>query len=151
MMLAVDIVVLLWIWDFLGAVYIGSDIHLALQSHAVERQFNNWVFHVLIDEQVRCMFENVDFFCAPVHPCVSGRLKGSLDLLKLRCVNKDINTRCLDVLKARSVVVYELVCASRPIRIPSIIFANVRNVLSDERRREVRQLLGGVNEKKYFF
>ena len=57
MTLAVDSVVLLSIWDFLGTVYITSDIQLASQSHAVERQFNK--FHVLIDEQARHLFETV--------------------------------------------------------------------------------------------
>ena len=104
MTLAVDPVVLLWIWDFLGAVYITSDIHLALQSHAVERQFNNWVFHVLIDEQARRFFETVDFFSAPAHVFLSGRLQGALDLLVLRCVNKDLKIRCLGLLQMKDVM-----------------------------------------------
>ena len=84
MMMAVDSVVLLWVWDFLGAVYIRSDLHLALKSNAVEREFNNWVFHVLIDEQVRHMFENMNLFCAQIHADVSSRLQRALDLLALR-------------------------------------------------------------------
>ena len=99
-----DIVVLLWIWEFLGAVYIGSDIHLALQSHAVERQFNNWVFHVLINEQARRVFETVDCVSIEAHPELSDRLQGALDLLVLRCVNKDLQERCLDLLKVKEVV-----------------------------------------------
>ena len=75
MMMAVDSVVLLWVWDFLGAVYIRSDLHLALKSNAVEREFNNWVFHVLIDEQVRPISKTVKLLSGPAHPYLSGRLQ----------------------------------------------------------------------------
>ena len=148
MMMAVDSVVLLWVWDFLGAVYIRSDLHLALKSNAVEREFNNWVFHVLTDEQVRHMFENMNLFCAQIHADVTSRLQRALDLLALRCVNKDSKENCKKLLKAKKVRLHELVCASREVRIPHIIFANVRNVLSDVRRREVRELLVVVSQRE---
>ena len=133
MLLAFEFIVLLSIWDFLGAVHITSDIHLALQSHAVERQFSNWVFHVLIDERGRRLLETVDFFSAPAHVFLSGRLQGALDLLVLRCVNRDLRFKCLACLEARGVVLHEFVCASRPVQFPSNFFDDIRNTLCDVR------------------
>ena len=133
MSLTVDPILLLWIWDFLGAVYITCDIHLALQSHAVERQFNNWVFHVLIDERVRRLFETLVFSSAPAHVFLSDRLQGALDFLVLRCVNRDLQSKCLDCLKARGVDLSEFVWASRPIQLPSNGFADFRSALRDVR------------------
>ena len=146
-------VVLQRVWDFLGAEYIRSDIHLALQSHAAERQFNNWMFHVLINEQTRHVFETVDFFPALAHPELSGRLQGALDLLVLRCVNKDLQIRCLGLLQMKDVILNEFFCASRPVQCPWKIISEIRNLLSDVRQREERQefrndVLGGISEDK---
>ena len=120
MMLAARPDVLHRVWDFLGAEYIRTDIDLALQSHALKEQFNNWVFDIRADERGRKIFETVHLYCTLAHPELSGRLQGALELLKLQCVNKDLRTKCLDVLKATRVDLYEFVNASRPIQIPAI-------------------------------
>ena len=132
-LIALSTDVLLWIWDFLGAVFITSDIHLALQSHAVERQFNNWAFHVLLDDQARHFFETLDFFSAPAHVFLTDRLQGALDLLVLRCVNRYLQNKCFTCLEVRRVVLYEFVCASRPVQFPCNVFADIRNVLRNVR------------------
>ena len=148
---AVDHVVLLWIWDFLGAVFIRSDMYIALQSHAVERQFNNWAFHVLINEQARRVFETIESFSIEAHPEISQRLQNAFDLLVLRCVNKDLRERCSDLLEAKEVVLHEFVCVSRPVLWPWKIISEIRHKLNDVRRREERQgslddLLDGRNK-----
>ena len=111
MMPALKPVVLHRVWDFLGAEYIRSDIHLALQSHAVEEEFNNWMSHVVIDEY----FETVHFYSTSAHPELSGRLQGALNLLDLRYVNKDLQKKCIDLLKKKGVALYDIVYASRPV------------------------------------
>ena len=116
MPLSLDHGALLFVWSFLGAHYITTDIHLALQTHAVERQFNNWIFHVLMHVQARQIFEFVHFHSFPAHPRLTRRLQGALDLVALRCVNQDFYLRSTAVLQIRNVDLHELVLASRPVR-----------------------------------
>ena len=140
MSLPLDSPHLLCVWDFLGAMYIKSDLHLALQSHAAERQFNNWIFHALIDEQVRHVFDTIDFFSSPAHPCLSARLQNTkLTLLVLRCLNKDLREKSLPLLQMKDVDPYDFVCASRNIEFPCRILSQLRNLLNDVRRREERE------------
>ena len=115
-MLALKPVVLHRVWDFLGAEYIRSDIHLALQSHAIEEKFNNLVSHVLNDDLARRYFDSVHFYSSTLaHPELSGRLQGALNLWDLGCVNKDLQEKCIQLLKVNGVALDDVVCASRPV------------------------------------
>ena len=115
MMLKLNPFVLHRVWDFFGAEYIRSDIHLALQSHAVEEEFINWVSHVLSDDVARRYFETVHFYSTFAHPELSSRLQCSLNLLDLRYVNKDLQKTCINLLKVKGVALCDIVCASRPV------------------------------------
>ena len=117
MLSALDHGILLYVWNLLGAYYIRSDIHLALQTHAAERQFHNWLFHVLLHDQLHEYYESMKFNTWSAHTTVTDRLRGALDLLVLRCVNRDLRTRCTAALDTKGVVLYDLVLASRPVRL----------------------------------
>lgn len=115
MPLTLDYVGLLSVWSFLGANHITRDIQLALQTHAVERQFNNWFLHVLLHDELREFFESVHFHNFPAHPRVTRRLQGALDLLVLRCANHYTRKLCTVALETSGVVLHEFVCASRSV------------------------------------
>ena len=117
MALSLDHIGLLYMWHFLGANHITSDIQLALQTHAAERQFLNWIFHVLLHDKLRVYFEPVDFYIAPAHPRLTGRLQGALDLLALRCVNLDMRAQCTNVVQTKGIVLHEFVRASSPVHL----------------------------------
>ena len=152
MTLPIDSLLLQWVWDFLGAVYIKSDLVIALQSHAAERQYNNWVFHTLIDDEARRVFDTVNFFSRLAHPCLSARMQDARQALYvLRCVNKDLKTRSLNLLKERDIDPYDFICASRPIEFPCTIITQLRNLLNDLRRRKEKEefqknILEGVRQ-----
>ena len=88
---------------------------IALQTHAVERQFNNWFFHVLLHDHLR-YFESVFFESLLVHPLLTQRLQSALDLLKLQCVNQDLRTQCTAILHTQGIVVADIISAARPVR-----------------------------------
>ena len=139
------------LWDYLGAEYIQTDIRLALQSHAIERRFNNWVFHALMDEVAQRVFRTVDPYCTPAHLHLSRRLQGALTLLMLRCVNKNLHDRCKDLLDKKDVCIHEFVCTSRTIHFPRNISPDIRDVLRSIRRNLERQQFlncfrGGVSQ-----
>ena len=144
-MLAVNPVVLRYVWDFLSAEY--SDIHLALQSHAVEAQFNNWVLHFVTDELDRRIYEHWDFFRTLAQPEIPGRLQGVLDLLNMRCVNRVLLLQWSTLLKVKGVALYDLICASRPVQIPAV-FVDFRHILRGKRRNIERCAFrnGGLRE-----
>ena len=132
-------VVLQRVWDFLGAEYIRSDIHLALQSHAVEEEFNNLVSHVLNDDLARRYFDSVHFYSSTLaHPELSGRLQGALNLWDLGCVNKDLQEKCIKLLKVNGVALDDVVCANtnsdQPNRQPSIWQKHVKSIKSNKIR-----------------
>jgi len=95
MMLAVKPIVLHCVWNVLGAEHIRSNIYLAMQSHAVEEKFNNWLSQVLINESARRYFEIIHFYSTLTHTELSGRLQNTLKLMDLRCVNKDLQIKFL--------------------------------------------------------
>ena len=141
------------LWDYLGAEYIQTDIRLALQSHAIERQFNNWVFHALMDEVAQRVFRTVDPYCTPAHLHLSWKLQSALTLLMLRCVNKKLQKRCEDLLKEKDVCIHEFLCASRTIHFPRNISPIIRDVLRGIRRNQERQgflnsFRGGVSQQE---
>ena len=116
MQLVLDHDGLLTVWTFLGAHCITSDIQLALQTHALERQFHNWLFHVLLHNQLRTYFQSVYFHGFLAHPHLTYRLQGALDLLVLRCANQNLRARCTLALATKGVRIHELLCASRPVQ-----------------------------------
>ena len=123
MSLGLDLVGLLTMWDFLGAIHITYDIHVAMQTHGVERQFNNWLFHVLLHEELQS-FAHVHFYSRPAHPRLTARLQRAVDFLVLRCVNQDLRNRCTIALQTRGVVLHEFVCASRRVHSLDPIITN---------------------------
>ena len=107
--------VLLCVWNFLGAEFITTDIHLALQSHAVERKFKQWFFHILLHEELRHCAK-IPYQSWPLHPRLTERLQGAIELLFLRSVNRDLQRRCTNALTSKGIVLHDLVYASRPVR-----------------------------------
>ena len=131
MSLGLDLVGLLTMWDFLGAIHITYDIHVAMQTHGVERQFNNWLFHVLLHEELQS-FAHVHFYSRPAHPRLTARLQRAVDFLLLRCVNQDLRNRCTIALQTRGVVLHEFVCASREVNLPDLRITNLPLYVSYE-------------------
>ena len=121
---ALDYDGLLCVWNLLGAYNILSDIRLAMQTHALERQFNNWIFHVLLHDKLGEYFETVQFYNFPAHPELTGRLHEALALLRLRCVNRKLWRHCTYVSERSGIVLHEFVCASRPVHSLDPIITN---------------------------
>ena len=144
MNLAMKPVVLQRVWDFLGGEYIRSDIHLALQSHAVEEEFNNCVSRILNDDVARRYFDSVHFYSTLAHPELSGRLQGALNLWDLGCVNKDLQENCKDLLKVNRVALDDIVRASRPVLFHGVS-RHYGNFLKAKRRSLMRLAFQNVS------
>ena len=87
-----------------------------MQTHAVERQFKNLIFNILLLDQCR-YFNTIHLYSFNAHNELTRRLQDALDLLAIRCVDQNLQRRCTYALDMMGVVLHECVCSSRPVHL----------------------------------